>query len=107
MKPRTKVSTLAKAVSEVKSGMTIFVDGFGYNRTPMAAVHELIRQGPRDLCIIGSSEIQADMLIGAGCVSRIDNGWTGAEGWPHGSFSSYPMRRKMESGELKVEYYTN
>ena len=107
MSVTSKVSELATAVREIKSGMTVFVDGFGYNRTPVAAVHEIIRQGPRDLCIIGSSEIQADMLIAAGCVSRIDNGWTGAEGWPHGSFSSYPMRRKMETGELKVEYYTN
>lgn len=107
MKAKSKISTLADAVREVKSGMTVFVDGFGYNRTPVAAVHEIIRQGPNDLCIVGSSEIQADMLVAAGCVSRIDNGWTGAEGWPHGSFSSYPMRRKMESGELKVEYYTN
>lgn len=103
----SKVATLSEAMGTVESGMTVFVDGFGYNRCPMAAVHELIRRSVKDLTITGSSEIQADMLIGAGVVSRIDNGWTGAEGWPHGSFSSYPMRRALEAGRLQVEYYCN
>ncbi len=102
-----KVTDLKSAISEVKDGMTVFVDGFGYNRTPMACVHEIIKRQVQDLRTLGSIEIQADMLIGAGCVSMLDNGWTGAEGWPHGSFSSYPMRRKIEEGKLQVEYYSN
>jgi len=103
----SKVVSLPEAIKCVKSGMTIFVDGFGYNRAPMAAVHELIRQGAKDLTLIGNTELQGDILIAAGALSKLDHGWTGAEGWPHGSFSSYSMRRAIERKELEVEYYSN
>ncbi len=107
IKGNDKVVSLPEAIKFVKSGMTIFVDGFGYNRAPMAAIHELIRQGAKELTLIGVTELQGDILIAAGVVSRLDHGWTGAEGWPHGSFSSYPMRRAIEKGELEVEHYSN
>lgn len=53
---------------------------------PHAAAHELIRQGRRDLTLIGPiSDILFDQLIGAGCVEKIQAAWVGnvSEGLGH------------------------
>ncbi|WP_376796257.1 CoA transferase subunit A [Thermogemmatispora sp.] len=53
---------------------------------PFAAGHEIIRQGRRDLTLIGPiSDILFDQLIGAGCVARIQAAWVGnvSEGLGH------------------------
>src|SRR5436190_14446880 len=45
---------------------------------PFAAGHEIIRQGKRDLTLIGPiSDVLFDQLIGAGCVSIIQAAWVG------------------------------
>ena len=45
---------------------------------PFAAGHEMIRQGRRDLTLIGPiSDILFDQLIGAGCVRRVIAAWVG------------------------------
>jgi len=45
---------------------------------PFAAGHELIRQRRRDLTVIGPiSDMLFDLLIGAGCVSRVIAAWVG------------------------------
>src|SRR5450759_5861614 len=53
---------------------------------PFAAGHELIRQGRRDLELVGPiSDALFDQLIGAGCVRRITAAWVGnvSEGLGH------------------------
>lgn len=63
---------------------------------PFAAGHELIRQGRRDLELIGPiSDSLFDQLIGAGCVRRLTAAWVGnvSEGLGH------CYRRAAESGE--------
>jgi glutaconate CoA-transferase subunit A len=62
---------------------------------PFAAGHELIRQGKRDLTLIGPiSDILFDELIGAGCVSQVIAAWVGnvSEGLGHN------YRRATEHG---------
>ena len=62
---------------------------------PFAAGHEMIRQGRRDLTLIGPiSDILFDQLIGAGCVSRVVAAWVGnvSEGL------GYNYRRATERG---------
>ncbi len=45
---------------------------------PFAFTHECIRQGKRDLRLIGPiSDIAFDQLIGAGCVASVDAAWIG------------------------------
>ena len=45
---------------------------------PFAAGHELIRQGRRDLTLVGPiSDALFDQLIGAGCVGRVVAAWVG------------------------------
>lgn len=63
---------------------------------PFAAGHEIIRQGKRDLTLIGPiSDILFDELIGAGCVSRVIAAWVGnvSEGL------GYNYRRAAEHGQ--------
>src|SRR5262247_2687211 len=45
---------------------------------PFAAGHELIRQGRRNLELVGPiSDILFDQLVGAGCVARVVAAWIG------------------------------
>src|SRR5947209_3927145 len=63
---------------------------------PFAAGHELIRQGRRDLELIGPiSDMLFDQLIGAGCVRRIVAAWVGnvSAGLGHN------YRRAVEHGQ--------
>jgi glutaconate CoA-transferase subunit A len=63
---------------------------------PFAAGHEMIRQGRRDLTLIGPiSDMLFDQLIGAGCVRRVCAAWVGnvAAGLGH------CYRRAAERGE--------
>lgn len=53
---------------------------------PFAAGHEIIRQGRRDLDLVGPiSDALFDQLIGAGCVRRVTAAWVGnvSEGLGH------------------------
>lgn len=74
---------------------------------PFAAGHELIRQGRRDLELIGPiSDSLFDQLIGAGCVRRLTAAWVGnvSEGLGH------CYRRAVESGEprpIEVHDHSN
>lgn len=74
---------------------------------PFAAGHELIRQGRRDLTLIGPiSDILFDQLIGAGCVRRVIAAWVGNVSAGLG----YNYRRAVEQrvpGPLDVEDHSN
>jgi glutaconate CoA-transferase subunit A len=74
---------------------------------PFAAGHEIIRQGRRDLTLIGPiSDVLFDQLIGAGCAARVVAAWVGnvSEGLGHA------YRRAVERGEprpVAVEDHSN
>src|SRR5438034_9444181 len=74
---------------------------------PFAAGHEIIRQGRRDLELIGPiSDALFDQLIGAGCVRRVTAAWVGngSEGLGH------CYRRACEHGvprSLEVHDHSN
>ena len=74
---------------------------------PFAAGHELIRQGRRDLELIGPiSDMLFDQLIGAGCVRRVTAAWVGnvSAGLGHN------YRRAVEHGipdRLELEEHSN
>lgn len=74
---------------------------------PFAAGHELIRQGRRELTLVGPiSDILFDQLIGAGCVARVIAAWVGNVG----AGIAYNFRRAVEEGvpgPLAVEDHTN
>src|ERR1700757_2630858 len=74
---------------------------------PFAAGHELIRQGRRDLTLVGPiSDILFDQMIGAGCVSRVMAAWIGNVSAGVG----YCFRRAVERNvprRLDVVDYSN
>ena len=80
-KPRDlhdKRSTMAEAVSRfVPDGALLAMGGFGHVRVSMAAVYEMIRQHKAGLALIGKTATHdADLLIAAGCVDRVEVAYT-------------------------------
>jgi glutaconate CoA-transferase, subunit A len=74
---------------------------------PFAAAHELIRQGRRDLTLVGPiSDICFEQLIAAGCVQAVVAAWVGNV--QHGT--AYAFRRALEEGvprPLEIEDHSN
>jgi glutaconate CoA-transferase subunit A len=82
-----KVMTMAEAIKRlVPDGATVALGTALEPLIPFSAGHELIRQGRRDLELVGPiSDALFDQLIGAGCVRRITAAWVGnvSEGLGH------------------------
>ena len=103
-----KVMPLRGAVSRfVHDGATIAMGTGLESCIPFAAGHELIRQGRRDLTLVGPiSDILFDQLIGAGCVAGVIAAWVGNVG----AGIAYNFRRAVEERvprPLAVEDHTN
>ena len=101
-----KLMTVGEAVERfVPDGCQIAVGGFTINRNPMAVAYEIARRRIKDLHLVAHSNGQAlDVLVGAGCVSRLDIAYGG-----NGRFAPtcIRFRKAVERGELLVEDYTN
>ncbi|WP_137389533.1 CoA transferase subunit A [Rhodoligotrophos defluvii] len=98
----SKLISLAEAAQRVPDGCRLALGGFAVYQKPMAFVRELVRQGRRDLTIIGSAHsFDVDMLAGAGCLSKVETSYVGLE--KHGLARNY--RRAVEAGRLKVVDY--
>jgi glutaconate CoA-transferase subunit A len=103
--PDSKLLSLHEAISRFVPDDSSVAMGLSLESLiPFAAGHEIIRQGKRDLCLIGPiSDILFDQLIGAGCVSRIKAAWVGNVI----TGSGYNFRRGIESDALKIEDHSN
>jgi glutaconate CoA-transferase subunit A len=104
----SKILSLAEAIStHIHDGMSIAMGCALESLIPFAASHEIIRQGRKNLTLIGPiSDMQFDQLIGAGCVAKIQSAWVGnvAAGLGHN------FRRAAEFGEpcaLEIEEHSN
>lgn len=98
----SKLASLAEAAGLVADGSRLALGGFAVYQHPMAFVHELVRQGRRDLTLVGVvNGIEADLLIGAGCVAAIETSYVGLE--KHGLARNF--RRHAEQGRLRVVDY--
>ncbi len=73
--------TLAEAVNAaVHDGDTVALEGFTH-LIPVAAGHEIIRQGKRELTLARMTpDIVYDQLIGAGCAKKVIFSWGGNPG---------------------------
>ena len=102
-----KLMTLKEAVSSyVRDGSSITFGGF-IGRDCLAAVHEIIRQGVKDLLVIDDSKTDViDMLVGAGCVRRWEGAYAG-----YGSIGlANNVRRAVERGipfPIEMEDWSN
>ena len=79
--------SMAEAIERfVPDGATVALGVALEPLIPFAAGHEMIRQGRRDLELVGPiSDALFDQLIGAGCVRRVTAAWVGnvSEGLGH------------------------
>ncbi|MCD8350931.1 MAG: hypothetical protein LUC93_10020 [Planctomycetaceae bacterium] len=74
----SKRMSLADAVHMIKDGDKVAIAGSLIRRHPMALVHEIIRQGRKNLTLFGwNNGIDYDMLIGAGCVKEAHSSYVG------------------------------
>ena len=108
MAPVTKLVTMQEAIARhVPSGAMVLLGAQLEPMIPFSAGHELIRQGRRNLTLVGPiSDILFDQLIGAGCVERVMAAWVGnvSEG------AGYCFRRAIEHGiprKIDVVDYSN
>jgi glutaconate CoA-transferase subunit A len=101
-----KLMSLPEAVRRyIKDGCQLVVGGFTVTRNPMAVAYEIIRQGVKDIHLCCHSNGQAlDVLIGAGCVGRVEIAYGG-----NGRYAPTCIRfkRAIERGQLEFEDYSN
>ncbi len=92
----SKLMTMRDAIAHhVPSGSMVLLGAQLEPMIPFAAGHEMIRQGRRDLTLVGPiSDILFDQMIGAGCVSRVMAAWVGNVSAGVG----YCFRRAVERG---------
>jgi len=98
--PRDKRASLADVVALVGDGAIVALGGGLCARLPMAMVRELVRQGRRDLHLVGSAHsVDVDMLVASGAVRRIEESYVGFE-QDLGLAPAY--RRAAEEGTVEV-----
>ncbi len=103
----SKVMTMKEAIERfVHDGDFLFIGGY-ICRTPFAAIHEIIRQGKKDLTITRSNAADDfDMMIGAGVVKRFISTFLSLGVYGLGRC----FRRSLEKGiphKIEIEEYTN
>jgi glutaconate CoA-transferase, subunit A len=102
----SKLMTADEAVKRfIPDGSQIALGGFTVSRNAMVIAREIIRKGRKDLYIVCHSHGQAlDLLIGAGCVARLEIAYGGT-----GRFAptSIRFRKAVCSGTIAVEDYSN
>lgn len=100
-----KVMTVREAAKLVPDGSHISLGGFTTQRHPMAFVHEMIRQRKRNLHAYGHSPGgDWDMLIGAGCVRRVELAYEADEAFAR---IGPRFRNAVEKGLIEWEDYSN
>lgn len=100
-KPTNKVVDLSDAVkSYVHDGDYLVIGGFGAVRTPMAAVHEIVRQGRKHLAFAGHTSTHDIQVLTVGeAYDRVDAAYVvGLEA----RGLSKAARRRFESGAVEV-----
>lgn len=102
-----KQTTLKEAVAKYLPEQGSFTfSGIGA-REPVAVTHEIIRQKKKDLTFVTATTLDtANMLIGAGCIKKIEMAYT----WIGVVGSGLNLRRAVEKGiprKIETEEYSN
>ena len=101
-KPRGKVDkriSLKEAVAEYVSDGDVLCDaGFSYVRTCHQAFFEIMRQGKKDLQMIGAPNTNQSYMINFGSVKFSHNSYVGAE--MRGTDRNYS--RQLKNGKVKI-----
>jgi len=100
-----KLTTVKKAVSEmIYDGNYIAVGGFGMIRIPTAILHEIVRQGKKNLGFAGlTSTHDCEILVAGKCFNRCDIAYViGLE-----AIGLPKMARKYFGNEVEYTEWTN
>jgi glutaconate CoA-transferase subunit A len=101
-----KLMTLDEAVKRfIKDGSQIAIGGFTVTRNPMSIAYEMVRQQIKNIHLVCHSHGQAlDVLIGAGCVKRLEIAYGG-----NGRYAPTCIRFKkaIQRSEIQFEDYSN
>ncbi len=103
---KNKVTTVEKVVKEmISDGDYIAIGGFGANRIPTAIVHEIVRQGKKNLGFAGHTSTHDFQILVAGeCFDRCDIAYIiGLEA----RGLSPAARRYVQEGKAKLTEWTN
>ena len=70
---RDKLTSLEQAAASIETGMQLVMSA-NMHRSPMALLRQVVRQGTRNLRVVGvvGGEINIDFLVGAGAVNSVD-----------------------------------
>jgi glutaconate CoA-transferase subunit A len=100
-----KIMTAAEAVSRfVFDGATIGMGGQTIGRCAMAICHEIVRQGKKNLTLMGCNlSISMDLLVGAGLVRRTECGTGNLERFG----TTFCWRKAIEKGQVENEDYSH
>ena len=100
-----KLMTASEAISSfVFDGATIGMGGQSIGRCAMAMAHEIIRQGKRDLTLVGCNlAMSMDVLVGAGLVKRTECGTGNSERFG----VAFRWRSAIEKGTLEINDYSH
>jgi len=105
-KLESKVMSVKEAVEKfVHDGDYLTLGGFGANRAPIAAAHEIVRQGRKNMGFAGHTSTHDFQILCAGEVfNKLDVAYiVGLEA----RGLSPNARRYMESGKVEVSEWTN
>ena len=81
----------------VHNGDYIGTELYGTVRCPMSLIHEIVRQGVKDLRVAGQGVLELDLLLAAGLVKALDLTYIGLEVYG----LSHCLRREVESGRVE------
>ncbi len=93
-----KRMSAADVVSELRSGMTIGIGGWGARRKPMALVRELVRSDVTDLTIVAYGGPDVGMLCAAGKVRKLIFGFVSLDVIPLEAH----FRKARQAGQIEV-----
>jgi len=98
-----------EAAGWIRDGMTVSIGGFLNSSHPMPLVRAIIRNGVKNLTVVGaaSAGLETDLLIGAGCVKTVIAPMISGESLaPIGpSFRYFAQRGELEVVELDEHMY--
>jgi len=99
----SKIASLTEVIASIPDGTSIALGGNTFHRAPGAMLHELVRQGKKDLTLIKTAgAYDIDLLVGAGSVETAVVAYVGFE-----TMGMAPRYRKaLETGVLRLIEHT-